>query len=88
MQCLPTEELCLNLIETFSQTKAKKGRESLGQESKKQCSSNDTTGFQREKSSHENEFVRKNSETMYFLMFKNIFTLASRTVISKSLPSC
>ena len=43
------EELRLNSLETFGQTKGRKGEENSSQEPKKRWSSNDMNGFLREK---------------------------------------
>ena len=45
-----------NYVETFGQTKARKGEESSSKEPKKRRSSNDMIGFLREKNTQENEF--------------------------------
>ena len=56
LEASQAEELRLNSLETFGQTKARKGEESSSEEPKKPRSSNDMIGFLREKNSQENEF--------------------------------
>ena len=56
LEALQAEELLLNSLETFGQTKARKGEESSSEEPKKRRSSNDMIGFLREKNAQENEF--------------------------------
>ena len=56
MMASQAEELRLNSLETFSQTKARKGEESSSEEPKKRRSSNDMIGFFGEKNAQENEF--------------------------------
>ena len=50
------DKLCLNSLETFRQTKARKGEESSSEEPKKPKSSNYMIGFLREKNAQKNEF--------------------------------
>ena len=50
------EELRLNSLETFGQTKSRKGEESSSKEPKNQWSSNDMIGFLREKNAQKNNF--------------------------------
>ena len=50
------EELRLNSLENFGQTKSRKGEESSSKEPKNQWSSNDMIGFLREKNAQKNNF--------------------------------
>ena len=56
MMASEAEELRLNSLETFSQTKARKGEKNSSEEPKKRRSSNDMIGFLGEKNAQENEF--------------------------------
>lgn len=59
MDGLQAVQLCFNSTETFGQTNPRKSRGSLDQESKKQRSSNDITGFLRGKSAQESKFCQQ-----------------------------
>ena len=56
------EELRLNSLETFGQTKAKKREENSSTEPKKRWSSNDMNGFLRETNARKNEFRQQELE--------------------------
>ena len=56
LEASQVEELRLNSLETFGQTKSRKGEESSSKEPKNQWSSNDMIGFLREKNAQKNNF--------------------------------
>ena len=56
MDASQADKLRLNSLETFGQTKARKGEESSSEEPKKPQSSNDMIGFLRKKNAQKNEF--------------------------------
>ena len=56
MDASQADKLRLNSLETFGQTKARKGEESSSEEPKKPQSSNYMIGFLREKNAQKNEF--------------------------------
>ena len=56
LEASQAEELRLNSLENFGQTKPSKGEESSSKEPKKRRSSNDMIGFLRKKNAQENEF--------------------------------
>ena len=56
LEASQVEELRLNSLETFGQTKSRKGEESSSKEPKNQWSSNDMIGFLREKNAQKYNF--------------------------------